>query len=80
MRYLEIKKTEDNCVLNIFDKTNENTYKNCIKMHGLNAANTDIIFSYFLQQIFNCQLLEKNLYNTFINNLKENLDDIIIDD
>ena len=80
LRYLEIKKTEDNCVLNIFDKTNENTYKNCIKMHGLNAANTDIIFSYFLQQIFNCQLLEKNLYNTFINNLKENLDDIIIDD
>ena len=74
LRYLEMKKTDDSCVLNIFDKTNENTYKNCIKMHGLNPDNTVDIYDYCLQQVFNSQLEEKKLFNEFIDKIKKNLD------
>ena len=74
LRYLEMKKTEDSCILNIFDKTNEGTYKNCIKMHGLNPENTVDIYDYCLQQVFNSQLEEKKVFNEFIVKIKKNLD------
>ena len=74
LRYLEIKKTEDSSVLNVFDKTNEITYKNPIKLHGLNPNNTNDLFCYFLQLMFNSQLLEKKLFNEFIDKIKKNLD------
>ena len=79
MRYLEIKKTEDICVLDIYDKTNKNTYKNIISMNGLDPDNTKVIYGFFLQQIFNCQLLEQSLFNSLIekiaNNVRHNVSD-----
>ena len=77
LRYLEIKKTDDECILNIFDKTNKNTYKNTISMNGLDADNTKVIFNFVLQKIFNCQLLEQSLFNTLIEKIK-NINSIII--
>ena len=77
LRYLEIKKTEDICVLDIYDKTNKNTYKNIISMNGLDPDNTKVIYGFFLQQIFNCQLLEQSLFNSLIekiaNNVRQNV-------
>ena len=79
LRYLEIKKTEDICVLDIYDKTNKNTYKNIISMNGLDPDNTKVIYGFFLQQIFNCQLLEQSLFNSLIekiaNNVRQNVSD-----
>ena len=79
LRYLEIKKTEDICVLDIYDKTNKNTYKNIISMNGLDPDNTKVIYGFFLQQIFNCQLLEQSLFNSLIekiaNNVRHNVSD-----
>lgn len=79
LRYLEIQKGEDNCTLNIFDKTNPNTYKNVIKMNGLDANNTKTIYCYFLQKIFNCQLLEQNLFDSLIEKIKNKIEEIDID-
>ena len=75
---LEIKKNEDNCLLNIFDKTNKFTYKNYIKMNGLNAENTKTIYNYFLQTIFNYQLLVQNLSNSFIDDISQKINKLIL--
>ena len=78
-KYLEFKKTKDKCLLNIFDKTNKYTYNNCIEMNGLNADNTKNIFNYFLQTIFNYRLLEQNLFNTFIDDISQKINQLILE-
>ena len=79
LRYLEVKKTEDNCLLDIFDKTNQNTYKNVTKINCLNVDNTKVMFNFFIQKIFNCQLLEQTLFNNFIDKIKNNINEIILE-
>ena len=73
LRYLEIKETDDKCVLDVFDKTNKNTYKNIISMNGLDEENTTDIYKFVKQSIFNCQLYEQYLFNSLIEDIKKNI-------
>ena len=73
LRYLEIKETDDKCLLDVFDKTNKNTYKNIISMNGLDEENTTDIYKFVKQSIFNCQLYEQYLFNSLIEDIKKNI-------
>ena len=75
MRYLEIKTGENNCTLNVFDKSNKITAKNCIKMYCLNEANTLVMFNYLNQQISFCLGLEESLFTSFMEDMKKKLHD-----
>ena len=80
LRYLEIKRTNEKCLLDIFDKTNENTSKNVIQMNAINEENTKIMHSFFLQKLFNCQLLVQSLYKSFIDDITKNLKKLVLDE
>ena len=77
MRYLEIKTGENKCALNVFDKTNKITAKNCISMNCLNEANTLTMYNYLKQQILFCQGLEQTLFSSFMEDMKKKLHDSI---
>ena len=77
MRYLEIKTGENSCTLNVFDKSNKITAKNCIKMYCLNEANTLVMFNYLNQQISFCLGLEESLFTSFMEDMKKKLHDSV---
>ena len=77
LRYLEIKGGDNNCTLNVIDKTNKITQKNIIKMHCLNIENTKTMYNYLNQQILFCQSLEESLFTSFMEDMKRKLHDII---
>ena len=72
MRYLEIKGGENNCTLNIIDKTNKITQKTPIKMNCLNEENTKTMYNYLIQQILFCQNLEESMFESFMEDMKKN--------
>ena len=76
MRYLEIKGGENNCTLNIIDKTNKITQKTPIKMNCLNEENTKTMYNYLIQQILFCQNLEESMFESFMEDMKKKLIDI----
>ena len=77
MRYVEIKQGENNCTLNIIDKTTKITQKTPIKMFCINEENTKIMYNYLFQQIMFCQTLEESLFNSFMEDMKKKLNTII---
>ena len=79
LRYLEIKQNEDMSILDIFDKTNKNTYKNSIRMNGIDVDNAKVLYYYFQQNIYNCQLLEQSMFNSFIEDIRKNISKILLD-
>ena len=79
LRYLELKKGKDNCIIDIFDKTNPETYKNVIKMNCINEHNTNVMHNYVLQKKLQCLLLEQNVFNSFIDTINNRLEEIDIE-
>ena len=70
-RYLEIQKGDDECSLNIFDKSNPSTKKTPIKMNCLTAENTKSMNNWLLQQMLFCQSLEESLFSSFMEDMKK---------
>lgn len=70
-RYLEIQKGDDECSLNIFDKSNPTTKKTPIKMNCLTAENTKSMNNWLLQQMLFCQSLEESLFSSFMEDMKK---------
>ena len=70
-RYLEIQKGDDECSLNIFDKSNPSTKKIPIKMNCLTAENTKSMNNWLLQQMLFCQSLEESLFSSFMEDIKK---------
>jgi hypothetical protein len=79
LRYLELKKGKENCIIDIYDKTNPETYKNVIKMNCINEHNTNVMHNYFLQKKLKCLLLEQTLFNSFIDTINNRLEEIDIE-
>ena len=70
-RYLEIQKGDDECSLNIFDKSNPSTKKTPIKMNCLTAENTKSMNNWLLQQMLFSQNLEESLFSSFMEEIKK---------
>ncbi len=77
MRYLEIKGGENNITLNIIDKTNKITQRNVIKMNCLNEKNTKTMYNYLIQQVIFCLNLEESLFNSYMEDMKRKLHELI---
>lgn len=78
MRYIEIKMGENKLTLNIIDKSTKITQKNPIKMHCLNEDNTKTMYNYLIQQILFCQNLEESLFNSYMDDMKKKIFEIIV--
>ena len=78
LRYLDFKKTDQNCIINIYDKSIASFDKNFIEMDCLTLENTFSMNNYLNKQRFDCLILEETIFNNFIKDLKKNLYDIII--
>ena len=76
---MELKKGKDNCIIDIFDKTNPETYKNVIKLNCINEHNTNVMHNYVLQKKLQCLLLEQNVFNSFIDTINNRLEEIDIE-
>lgn len=78
MRYIEIKMGDNKLTLNIIDKSTKITQKNPIKMHCLNEDNTKTMYNYLIQQILFCQNLEESLFNSYMDDMKKKIFEIIV--
>ena len=73
LRYLEIQEGDDECTLNIIDKSSKNSSNNPIKMNCLTAENTKSMQNYLLQQMIFCQNMEKSLFDSFMDDMDKRL-------
>ena len=78
-RYLEIQKGDDECSLNIIDKTSKASSKTPIKMNCLNSDNTKSMYNWLLQQMLFCLNLEESLFSSFMEDMKRKLHDYLIE-
>ena len=76
LRYLEVKKGENEIILNLADKTNKITRKNIIKMDCLNYQNRITMYNYLHQQIMFCLSLEQSIFTSFMEDMKRKLHEI----
>ena len=76
-RYLEIQKGDDECSLNLIDKTTKISRKTPIKMNCLTSENTKSMFNWLLQQMQFCQNLEESLFSSFMDEMKKKVHDYL---
>ena len=77
-RYLEIQKGDDECSLNVFDKTTKASSKVPIKMNCLTSENTKSMYNWLLQQMLFCQNLEESLFSSFMEDMKKKLHNYLL--
>jgi hypothetical protein len=77
MRYLDFKNGDDECTLNVYDKSTPATAKKSIIMHCLNKSNTKTMFNYILQLKLSCNGLERSLFDSLIEEIKNKLNNLI---
>ena len=77
MRYLEIKSGDSNVTLNIIDKSSKVTQNNILKMHCLYENNTKNMYNYLNQQILFCLNLEKSIFDSFMEEMKNRIHKLI---
>ena len=77
-RYLEIQKGDDECSLNVFDKTTKTSSKTPIKMNCLTSENTKSMYNWLLQQMLFCQNLEESLFSSFMEDMKKKLHNYLL--
>ena len=76
-RYLEIQKGDDECSLNLIDKTTKISRKTPIKMNCLTSENTKSMFTWLSQQMQFCQNLEESLFSSFMDEMKKKVHDYL---
>lgn len=76
-RYLELQKGNDDCSLNLIDKSTAMTSKTPIQMNCLTSENTKSMHNWLLQQILFCQNLEESLFTSFMEDMKKKLHDYL---
>lgn len=77
MRYLDFKNGDNECTLNVYDKSTPATAKKSIIMHCINKSNTKTMFNYMLQLKCSCNSLERSLFDSFIEEIKNRLKNLI---
>ena len=77
-RYLEIQKGDDECSLNVFDKTTKASSKVPIKMNCLTSENTKSMYNWLLQQMLFSQNLEESLFSSFMEDMKKKLHNYLL--
>ena len=77
LRYLDIQAGDDECSLNIIDKSSKNSSNNPIKMNCLTAENTKSMHNYLLQQMIFCQNMEKSLFTSFMDDMDKRIHDYL---
>ena len=78
LRYLEINNGENNCILNIIDKTNKINEKNILKIDCLNDKNTLNVYNFLIQHILFCLNLEESLFISYMEEMKKNLHTLLL--
>ena len=78
-RNLEIQKGDDECSLNVIDKSTKASSKIPIKMNCLTADNTKSMYNWLLQQMLFCQNLEESLFSSFMEDMKKKLHNYQLD-
>ena len=76
-RYLELQKGNDDCSLNLIDKSTAMSSKTPIQMNCLTSENTKSMHNWLLQQILFCQNLEESLFTSFMEDMKKKLHDYL---
>ena len=76
-RYLELQKGNDDCSLNLIDKSTAMSSKTPIQMNCLTSENTKSMNNWLLQQILFCQNLEESLFTSFMEDMKKKLHDYL---
>ena len=76
-RYLELQKGNDDCSLNLIDKSTAMSSKTPIQMNCLTSENTKSMHNWLLQQILFCQNLEESLFTSFMKKKKKKLHDYL---
>ena len=76
-RYLELQKGNDDCSLNLIDKSTAMSSKTPIQMNCLTSENTKSMHNWLLQQILFCQNLEESLFTSFMEEKKKKLHDYL---
>jgi hypothetical protein len=77
MRYLNFENGDNECTLNVYDKSTPATAKKSIIMHCINKSNTKIMFNYMLQLKCSCNILERSLFDSLIEEIKNKLNNLI---
>ena len=77
-RYLEIQKGDDECSLNVIDKSSKASSKTPIKMNCLTSENTKSMYNWLLQQMLFCQNLEESLFSSFMEDMKKKLHNYLL--
>ena len=76
-RYLELQKGNDDCSLNLIDKSTAMSSKTPIQMNCLTSENTKSMYNWLLQQLLFCQNLEESLFTSFMEDMKKKLHDYL---
>jgi hypothetical protein len=77
MRYLDFKNGDNECTLNVYDKSTPATATKSIIMHCINKSNTKTMFNYMLQLKISCTGLERSLFDSLIEEIKNKLNKLI---
>jgi hypothetical protein len=77
MRYLDFKNGDNECTLNVYDKSSPATATKSIIMHCINKSNTKTMFNYMLQLKISCNGLERSLFDSLIEEIKSKLNKLI---
>jgi hypothetical protein len=77
IRYLDFKFGDNECTLNIYDKSSPATAKKSMIMHCINKSNTKTMFNYMLQIKCCCNSLERSLFGSLIEKIKIRLNNLI---
>ena len=78
LRYVDIQKGDNECSLNIYDKTTKMSSKTPLKMNSFTEENTKYMYSWLSQQILFCQNLEESLFSSFMEEMNKKLHDFLI--
>ena len=77
MRYLDFKNGDNEYTLNVYDKSTPATATKSIVMHCINKSNTKTMFKYMLQLKISCTGLERSLFDSSIEEIKNKLNKLI---
>ena len=77
-RYLDIQNGDNECSLNLYDKTTKITSKTPIKMNSFSEENTKYMYSWLMQQMLFCQNLEESLFSSFMEDMNKRLHNYLI--
>ena len=77
LRYLDLERGDNECTLNVYDKSTPATAKKSMIMHCINPSNTKTMFNYMLQLKCSCTNLERILFDSLIEEIKSKINNLI---